>query len=215
MHPSSFRSFPLNCTIYNPDAKKAVEFAVECFLDTSPRWVKYSPPKAGSLAHVVGNLLGLFEVGQTKTPALHITDWKNLSTVERTLAAAEPLFTAVATTPKRRKMLPPGSSTETSPAKRQWPSAAASSSESTATSSMQLMARDADFDLQNALLMSDSDTAGDSFPNEDPPTSHNESSSTVQPTNLLMPLGSSPIRHTSRQQQPTLKAAQKKRKQKP
>ena len=60
IHPSGFRSFPLNCTIYNPDTKKAEQFAVECFLDTSPRWAKYSPPKAGSLAHVVGNLLGLF-----------------------------------------------------------------------------------------------------------------------------------------------------------
>jgi len=120
VHPSGFRSFPLNCTVYNPDAKKADHFVVECFLDASPRWAKYSPPKAGALAHVVGNLLGLFQMGQSKTPALHIADWKNLSTIDRTLATAElqPAL-AAATTPKRRKMLPPSSSpTAATPAKR-------------------------------------------------------------------------------------------------
>jgi len=116
VHPSGFRSFPLNCTVYNPDAKRADHFTVECFLDTSPRWAKYSPPKAGALAHVVGNLLGLFQMGQSTTPALHIADWKSLSTIDRTLATAE---LQPATTPKRRKMLPPSSSpTTTTPAKR-------------------------------------------------------------------------------------------------
>ena len=99
--------------------KKADHFAVECFLDTSPRWAKYSPPKAGALAHVIGNLLGLFQMGQSKTPALHITDWKNLSTIDRTLAAAEQQPALAATNPKWRKMLPPGSSpTAMTPAKR-------------------------------------------------------------------------------------------------
>jgi hypothetical protein len=120
MHLSGFRSFPLNCTVYNPDTKKADHFAVECFLDTSPRWAKYSPPKAGALAHVFGNLLGLFQIDQSRTPALHIADWKNLSTIDRTLAAAELQPALPATTPKWRKMLPPSSSspTATTPAKR-------------------------------------------------------------------------------------------------
>ena len=119
VHPSGFRSFPLNCAVYNPDAKKAQHFAVECFLDTSPRWVKYSPPKAGALAHVVGNLLGLFQMGPSRTPALHIADWKNLSTIDRTLAAGELQPALAATTPKRRKMLPPRSSpTAMTPTKR-------------------------------------------------------------------------------------------------
>jgi hypothetical protein len=37
MHPLGFSSFPLNCAVYNPDAKKPNHFAVECFFDTSPR----------------------------------------------------------------------------------------------------------------------------------------------------------------------------------
>jgi hypothetical protein len=144
MHPSGFRSFPLNCTIYNPDTKSAKDFTVECFLNTSPRWARYSPPAAGSLAHVVGNLLGLFQVGQSKTPALHITDWKNLSKIERTLAVPELQPALGPTTPKQRKMLPPSSSTETTPAKR---------------SSLPLLtATDVDVDSD-----SDSDTAADSF----------------------------------------------------
>jgi hypothetical protein len=99
--------------------KKAEHFAVECFLDTSPRWAKYYPPKAGALAHVVGNLLRLFQMGQSRTPALHIADWKNLSTIDRTLAAGELQPALTATTPKRRKMLPPSSPpTATTPAKR-------------------------------------------------------------------------------------------------
>ena len=146
IHPSGFRSFPLNCTIYNPDTKKAEQFAVECFLDTSPRWAKYSPPKAGSLAHVVGNLLGLFQTGKSNTPALHITDWKNLSTIERTLAALELQPALAASTPKRRKMLPPSSSTTMTPAKH---------------ASLPLpLAMDVDSDSEGD---SGSDTAADSF----------------------------------------------------
>jgi hypothetical protein len=92
-------------------------------------------------------------MGQSKTPALHIADWKNLSMIDRTLAAGELQLALAATTLKRRKMLPPSSSpTMTTPAKR--------------ASSPLLTAIDED---GNSESDSDSNTAAGSFVLRDSP----------------------------------------------
>jgi len=101
-------------------------------------------------------------------------------------------------------MLPPSSSAETTPSKRQRPLAAA------LASSPQLMAMDVDLDPQNALPASDSDTAADNFLREDPTASQDERSSAAQPTSLSITLGNGPARHTGRHKRLTSKAAEEK-----
>ena len=118
-HDSGMRSFDLRCTSYNPEASgkyKSTEFMLRCFFDIGKRWEAYEPPHAGTLAHIIGQLIGCYKMGHDEKPAVLITDFKvllssrNTSTVS-SMGASSPETTI----PRKRRYGPQSSIVHTSP----------------------------------------------------------------------------------------------------
>jgi hypothetical protein len=80
-HNSRMRSFDVQCTSYNPEAPrkyKSCEFMVRCFFDIRRRWESYELPRAGTLVHIIGQLIGRYKISGNEEPAVLITDFKIL-----------------------------------------------------------------------------------------------------------------------------------------
>jgi hypothetical protein len=86
VHGSGMRSFDLQCAVYNFDTQapaprpKSKEFTVRCFFDLGKRWESFRSPRARTLIHIVGQLVGYFQAGDHKCPAILITDYRSLTT---------------------------------------------------------------------------------------------------------------------------------------
>lgn len=80
-HSSGMRSFDVRCTSYNPELLgkyKSSDFMLRCFFDIGRRWEAYKPPRAGTLVHIIGQLVGRYKMGDNEKPAALITDFKVL-----------------------------------------------------------------------------------------------------------------------------------------
>jgi hypothetical protein len=109
-HDSGMRSFDVRCTSYNPEASgkyKSCEFMVRCFFDIGRRWGSYEPPRAGTLVHVIGQLIGRYKMGGNEEPAVLITDFKILvsSGKANTVASGD----GASVTPTKRRYGPKSS----------------------------------------------------------------------------------------------------------
>jgi hypothetical protein len=80
-HGSGMRSFNVRCTSYDPELSgryKSSDFMLCCFFDIGRRWEAYEPPRAGTLVHIIGQLIGRYKMGDDGKPAVLITDFKVL-----------------------------------------------------------------------------------------------------------------------------------------
>ncbi|KFZ23651.1 hypothetical protein V502_01867 [Pseudogymnoascus sp. VKM F-4520 (FW-2644)] len=118
-HDSGMRSFDVRCTSYNPEAAgkyKSCEFMTRCFFDTGRRWESYEPPRAGTLVHIIGQLVGRYKMGGNEEPAVLITDYKILvSSGKASTAASGDGASTDTITPKKRKYGPKSTGVTMSP----------------------------------------------------------------------------------------------------
>lgn len=80
-HDFGMRSFDVRCTSYNPEAPgkyESCEFMIRCFFDIGRRWESYEPPRAGTLVHIIGQLIGRYKMSGNEEPTVLITDFKIL-----------------------------------------------------------------------------------------------------------------------------------------
>ena len=112
------RSFNVRCTSYNLEALgkyKLVEFIIRCFFDTRRRWEAYEPPRARTLVHIIGQLIGQYKIGQDEKPAVLITDFKALQLSRNTSTASSRGASSPETTiPMKRRYRPRSSIVHTS-----------------------------------------------------------------------------------------------------
>src|SRR5436305_3951491 len=118
-HDSGMRSFDLRCTSYNPEASgkyKSTEFMLHCFFDIGKRWEAYEPPRAGTLVHIIGKLIGRYKMGHDEKPAVLITDFKALLSSRNTsTASSRGAISPETTIPRKRRYGPQSSIVDTSP----------------------------------------------------------------------------------------------------
>jgi hypothetical protein len=96
VHDSGMRSFDLQCAVYNfnklasATQSKSKEFTIRCFFDIGKRWESFQPPKARTLIHIVGQLVGYFQMGDQERPAVLITSYQSLKTAASIEAGPAP-----------------------------------------------------------------------------------------------------------------------------
>ena len=118
-HNSGMRSFNVRCTSYNPEAAgkyKSCEFMVRCFFDIGRRWESYGPPRAGTLVHIIGQLIGRYKMVGNEEPAVLITDFKILASSGKAgTDVSGDSVSAEIPTPTKRKYGPKSSGVTGSP----------------------------------------------------------------------------------------------------
>jgi hypothetical protein len=100
----------VNCSTYNVETKQPLEFVVRCFFDNSPRWRAYSIPRQGGLVHVVGGLVGKFNIGHENStqPAILLNAYKAFSGTLATESTTTPALMTPQSTKSTSSLAPPG-----------------------------------------------------------------------------------------------------------
>ena len=112
------RSFDVRCTSYNPGVSgkyKTSDFILRCFFDTGRRWEAYEPPRAGTLVHIIGQLIGRYKVGHDEKPAVLITDFRALVLSGNMHTAGGDASSPETTSPLKRRYGPKSSRVLASP----------------------------------------------------------------------------------------------------
>ena len=120
VHGSGMRSFDVRCNSYNPEASgkyKSCEFMLRCYFDIGKRWEGYEPPRAGTLVHIIGQLIGRYKMGRDEKPTVMVTDFKILAPSGNANAVASGGGNSPETiTPTKRRYGPKFSGVSRSPA---------------------------------------------------------------------------------------------------